>query len=523
MRKEFSRVLAKLLSVTNRSATVELVNDQCYYSPFEYEIYVNGERYGKTQKNVFTIFELQPEENYSVQLCDFQLDQRLELTFKTEPESFVVNVKDFGARGDGQTLDTAAVQAAILSCPKGGTLVFPAGVYLLTPIFLKSNLTVEIQQGAVLLGASERDLYPILPGLLYSKSKEFYLSSWEGEPAESFASLITGINVENIRIIGQGVIDANANFATWWQDAKVKRKAWRPKTIYLNRCKNILIEGITIKNSPSWTIHPLFCEDVKLLNLEIENPAESPNTDGINPESCRNILIAGCRISVGDDCVAVKSGRYETSRRFGMPSENIEIRNCLMEKGHGAVVIGSEMSSGVRKVEVSNCLFFNTDRGLRIKTRRGRAGYVDDITMKNVQMDGVFVPLAVNCFYNCGSDYDPSYSSDRVDRVVDERTPYVGSVCLKNVFCKNVKTMATFVYGLGERKIRRVVLENVRFEISRECEPFKPEMFDGAEAVCRQGLWFENVEEVVLKNVHVENQIGEKIVTVNVDNLNKEV
>ncbi|AEH50492.1 glycoside hydrolase family 28 protein [Pseudothermotoga thermarum] len=512
---------ARILSVTSRTATIELVSDYCYFLPFECEIFANGKSYGKINRNVFTIHNLEPDQEY-ILLLKKDEEKLADLTFRTEPESFVVDVRDFGAKGDGKTLDTFAVQAAIMSCPEGGTVVFPPGTYLLTPVFLKSNLTIEIQKDAVLLGVSERTLYPILPGLLSSKLGEIYLSSWEGEPAESFASLVTGIGVENVRIIGQGVIDANANFDDWWFNPKVKRIAWRPRSIFLNRCKNILIEGITIRNSPSWTVHPLFCKDLKLLTLNIVNPKNSPNTDGINPESCSNVLIAGCRISVGDDCVAVKAGKYEVKQKFDVPSENIEIRNCLMEHGHGAVVIGSEMSCGVRNVKVSNCLFVNTDRGLRIKTRRERGGYVDEIELKNVQMNGVFVPLAINCFYNCGADYDPLYSSDKVVADVNERTPTIGSIVMKNVLCEDVKSMAAFVYGLPEKKIEKIYMENVRIEISKECEVFNPEMFDGVQPVCRQGLLFKNVDKLVLKNVVVENQVGEKIMTINVDKLVEE-
>ncbi len=513
---------AAVLSATSHTATIELINEYCYIVPYQYEIFVNNENFGRTRRNVVTICGLESEKRYLVEICDGPTNKNVRLSFETEPEGFAVNVKDFGAKGDGRTLDTFAVQAAISSCPEGGTVIFPSGTYLLTPIFLKSNINIEIHRDAVLLGAPERSLYPILPGLLYSKYGDFYLSSWEGEPAESFASLITGINVENVRITGQGVIDANARFDTWWFNAKMKSSAWRPRTIFLNGCKNILIEGITIKNSPSWTVHLLFCENVKLLTLKIENPSNSPNTDGINPESCKNILIAGCEISVGDDCVAIKSGRYETSKKFGVPSQDIEVRNCFMKHGHGGVVIGSEMSSGIKNIRISNCLFVNTDRGLRIKTRRGRGGYVDEISLENVQMDGVFVPITINCFYNCGSDYDPSYSSDKVDAAVDDRTPYIGTVSIKNVSCKNIKSMATFVYGLPERKVKRINLEKVRFEISQNCEPFKPEMFDGAETICQQGMWMKNVEEIILKDVEIEILTGEKLIARNVDRLIKE-
>src|SRR5699024_10394172 len=165
---------------------------------------------------------------------------------------------------------------------------------------------------------------------------------------------------------------------------KTKKAAWRPRTVFLINCDNVLIQGLSIKNSPSWTVHPYFSKNLKFIDLKIENPKDSPNTDGLNPESCENVEIIGVDFSVGDDCIAIKSGKLYMGRKRKTPSKNIIIRNCYMHDGHGAVVIGSEMSGGVHEVKVEACIFEKTDRGLRIKTRRGRGeqGRIDQITFK---------------------------------------------------------------------------------------------------------------------------------------------
>jgi len=168
----------------------------------------------------------------------------------------------------------------------------------------------------------------------------------------------------------------------------LQRRFFRPPFIQPVRCKKVKIEGVKIINSPFWTVNPEFCDNVTIKGITIDN-APSPNTDGVNPESCRNVHISDCHISVGDDCITIKSGRDAQARRLGVPCENITITNCTMLSGHGGVVIGSEMSGSVRKVTISNCVFDGTDRGIRIKSTRGRGGVVEDIRVSNVVMSNI--------------------------------------------------------------------------------------------------------------------------------------
>ena len=188
--------------------------------------------------------------------------------------------------------------------------------------------------------------------------------------------------------------------AAWWQRFREGTLCHpRPRLISFADCRNVLIEGVTLTRSPSWTINPVRCENVVIDKVTIVNPADSPNTDGINPDSCRNVRIANCHIDVGDDCIAIKSGTEAEAADRRAPCENIAITNCTMVHGHGGVVIGSEMAGGVRNVVIANCIFESTDRGIRLKSRRGRGGIVEDVRVTNVIMTGVLCPFTVNLYY----------------------------------------------------------------------------------------------------------------------------
>ncbi|MEG6567343.1 glycoside hydrolase family 28 protein [Thermoanaerobacterium saccharolyticum] len=510
-----------VISVTSTTISFELQGLEPYYLKEMYQLYVNSNYIGEVDRNVWTIKNLQPDSQYEITLKNEETGEKITAFAQTNPETAYINVKDFGTVGDGKRLDTFSIQAAIMACPDGGRVYFPEGVYLTYPIFLKSNITLELEKGAVLLGAKEREMYPILPGEI--ESGEFsnrYLGSWEGEANDMFASLITGISVENVNIIGDGVIDGNSSFDTWWQDAKVKRIAWRPRTVYLNKCKNVLIEGITIKNSPSWTIHPLMSQNLKFINLNIENPKDAPNTDGLDPESCKDVLIVGTRFSVGDDCIAIKSGKLSVSQKLPVPSENLLIRNCLMEYGHGAVVIGSEMSGGVKNVHVENCIFKKTDRGIRIKTRRGRGktGVIDEIHATNIKMEGVLTPFTINSFYFCDADGKTEYVWSKEKLPVDDRTPYVGNIYLKNITCIDTQVAAGYMYGLPERKIERVDMENIYVSFDLNAKPDYPEMLSFVEKMYRNGFYLNNIKNLRLKNVAVEGALTEPFTKLNIDN-----
>ncbi|MBN2147744.1 MAG: glycoside hydrolase family 28 protein, partial [Anaerolineales bacterium] len=251
--------------------------------------------------------------------------------------SSVFNVRQFGAMADGQTLDSGSIQTALDACAErgGGTVYLPAGKYVTGSLFLHDNTTIYLDAGATILGSENPADYPVIH------------SRWEGKHQETYAPLIGGVNLQNIAISGRGTIDGRG--AMWWKAKKEQTLAHpRPRLISFSDCNNVLIEGITAINSPSWTINPVHCQNVTIHAITIINPADSPNTDGINPDSCRLVHISDCYVSVGDDCITIKSGtEYERPDRYA-PCRDITITNCTLERGHGGVVIGSEMSGGVK-------------------------------------------------------------------------------------------------------------------------------------------------------------------------------
>lgn len=496
-------------AVTARSISVEMEGESAYTSDKEYTLTINNGVRHHFNHNVVTLFGLLPDTDYEISVTDAKGTHFTE-NVRTEKESVLLNVKSFGAAGDGKKNDTAAIEAAILSAPEKATVYFPAGTYLVTPLFLKSDITLYFDEGAELLGSTERSDYPILPGMTESTNgkSEVNLASWEGNPLSGFASLITGINVKNVNIIGPGCLNGNADKADWWENPKVKRIAWRPKTIFLNGCSNILVQGLTVMNSPAWTIHPYYSNDLKFIDITVKNPYDSPNTDGFDPESCRNVELLGALISVGDDCVAIKSGKYYMGTRHYAASKNITIRNCRFERGHGSVTIGSEVSGGVRGVSVERCIFSETDRGLRIKTRRGRGelSVIDDISFKDIVMERVHMPFTVNMFYFCDPDGHSDYVQDQNARPVDDGTPSIGSFYIENVKCTGADASFITMAGLPESPIGKAVIKNTKVSFLPESErkPAVPVMMDNFEPLSGCGIYLSNVTRVEMENVVIK-------------------
>jgi len=492
----------KPIVITSRSVTLEMQNSDIVTTN-EYELFVNDELYTKTNMNVVSIFELNPDTEYEIAV---KVNGKSEKnTIKTLFESVCLNVKRFGAKGDGVNNDTNAIQAAILACPDNGRVYIPDGNYYSSALFLRSNITIELSKNARLVGDVDRTHYPILPGMTYTSDEkdEYNLGSWEGNPLDCFASIITGINVENINIIGQGVIDGNANNSDWWVDVRTRRIAWRPRGVFLNKCKNITLQGVTVTNTPSWNLHPYFSENLKFIDLKIINPKNSPNTDGCDPESCKNVDIIGVNFSVGDDCIAIKSGKIYMGRKYKKPSELFNIRNCTMNFGHGSIVLGSEMSGGIKDITVSQCLFNQTDRGLRIKTRRGRGkdAIIDGITFENIKMEKVLTPLVINMFYYCDPDGHTEYVYSKEKLPVDDRTPYLGKFVFKDIDCEDVNVAAGTFFGLPEQPIDSITIDNVSFHYAENPIADKPAMMDGLDAMSGRGIIISYVNEVNIKNV----------------------
>jgi len=374
----------------------------------------------------------------------------------------IYNVVDYGAIGNGETLNSAAIQKAVDACAAngGGMVYIPAGEFVSGPIFLKSNVNFHISDGATLLGSLNKEDYPPTQG------------RYEGIERTIYASLLTGHDLTNVTISGQGLIDGRGEW--WWHADEVTDSLreevygimerepenppeapikWpRPRTINLYDSENILIEDITIKNSPSWTIHPVYCSNITVDNVTIINPADSKNTDGINPSSCTDVRISNCYIDVGDDCITLKSGYNEDGLRVGKPTENVSITNSTMIHGHGGVVIGSEMSGDVRNITISNCVFDGTQRGIRIKTMRGRGGVVEYIQVNNIVMRDIEEAFALNMFYKKG---------EPIMQPVNEQTPTIRRVHISDVTVVDAE-YAFKIYGLPEMPVDDVSFRNIR-------------------------------------------------------------
>lgn len=390
-----------------------------------------------------------------------------------------VDMREIGADYSGNKLNTSLINKTIcdLSDNGGGTLYFPSGVYLTGSIEMKSNITLELEAGAVLKFSDNFDDY--LP---------FVDVRHEGVMMKSFRPLIYAVDAENITIKGEGTLDGQGK--AWWTEffriyvdlqkngvkdlnkyqpmwdkendvkrlyaetnedwhSTLKRRFFRPPFIQPIRCNRVRIEGVKIINSPFWTVNPEFCDNVNIHGVTIDNKP-SPNTDGINPESCRNVHISNCHISVGDDCITIKSGRDLQARRLNVPCENITITNCTMLSGHGGVVIGSEMSGGIKKVVISNCIFDGTDRGIRLKSTRGRGGVVEDIRVSNVVMNNIGQEAIV---------FNLRYSQMPKENKTD-RTPEFRRITIDGLMGYDVKTPIKII-GLPEAPISDITLKNI--------------------------------------------------------------
>jgi polygalacturonase len=354
------------------------------------------------------------------------------------PKEFVIT--RYGAVGDGKTLNTEAFKKAIEDCNKsgGGRVMVPLGTFLTGAIRLKSNVDLHLVDSAKIVFSTNPNDYPIV------------FTRWEGMELMNYSALIYAYGEQNIAITGNGILDGSASAKTWWSwnagrpskqvNARnllheLMRKKTDPKTrifgdgnflrpnfIQPYNCKNILISGIKIINSPMWNVNPVLCENVTVDNVKII--AHGPNTDGVDPESCKNVLIKNCYFDTGDDCIAIKSGRDEDGRTIGKPAENHIIENCEMKDGHGGVVIGSEISGGAKNIFAINCVMDspNLERILRIKTSSSRGGVIENVFMKDVKV-GTYRDAAVTCnmFYEQPGNFMPTIRNIWVENLVVEK------------------------------------------------------------------------------------------------------
>ena len=503
----------KILFVSAVSACFELENQTPYYSPEPFRLFLNGEALPEQTTNVFSLFGLKPDTEYSLKAEGESLGQQV--TFRTAAECCAVSVTDFGAKGDGVTENTAAIQAAVNYLPEGGRLYFPAGTYLTLPVALKSHMTVEFAEGAVLLGSTDRERYPVIPGVVRNLSggEDVYFGTFEGNTVPMYQSLLSAEYAEDITIIGPGTVDGNAQNSDFWTAFKEFPTA-RPRLLFFNRCKNITVHGIKACNSASWQLHPFFTDHISFYDVLVSAPKVSPNTDALDPESCDDVNIIGCRFTVGDDCIAIKSGKIELGEKFNKSADHHTIRNCLMAYGHGAVTLGSEIGAGVKNLSVSQCYFKGTDRGLRIKTRRGRGKNcrIEHVEFSNIRMDKVLTPFVINMYYNCcDPDKDSEYVWSREMLPVDDRTPHLGSFHFRDIECTGTEACVCSIEGLPEMPVDEVVFSDVSVKFAENPVPFVPAMKAFAKPISGEGLQLGYVKKVKIENVHLQGLTGEKL------------
>ena len=410
-----------------------------------------------------------------------------------------VNVLTFGAKPDGVTLNTKAINDAISASSKkgGGVVLIPAGLWQTGPIELKSNVNLHISESAMVFFTADKSRYPLVAGV------------YEGKTAARNQSPISGTNLENIAITGKGIVDGNGDVwravhksqltesewkekvasggvlkddgKTWYPSEQFKTASTtnrsmlvkpgqslndfadmkdflRPNLVVLTNCKRVLLEGITFQNSGAWCLHPLMCQDITMRNLRVKNPDYAHNGDGMDIESCANFMIEGCVLDVGDDAICIKSGKDEEGRKRGMPTENGVIRNNIIYKGHGGFVVGSEMSGGARNIFVQNCNFIGTDKGLRFKSVRGRGGVVEnifakDIFMKDIVQEAIFFDMYY--FVKFATDGERDMSP-----VVNEGTPVFRNMHFENIVCNGAEK-AVFIRGLPEMPVENIKIENL--------------------------------------------------------------
>lgn len=411
-------------------------------------------------------------------------------------------ITDFGAVPNSSEPATLAIKRAIEQCSAegGGMVVVPEGTYLSGPIYIRSNVNLHLDKNAVIRFSTQPSEYlPIVK------------TRWEGVDCYNYSPLIYAYNEHNIAITGEGVLDGQADTSNWWKWKGKPEYGWkkgmpsqldsrgrprlmalneqgtetelrcfgegsylRPPFIQIYQCSQILLEGFTIRNSPFWLIHPLLSENIII--RKIHAVSHGPNNDGIDPESCRNVIIQNCFFDTGDDCIAIKSGRDYDGRRWNQMSENILITGCRMKNGHGGVSVGSEISGGCRNIVVDSCIMDSPelDRALRFKTNILRGGIIENIYFRNIIIGEVKESvLNIDCLYELQAGTKGGFP------------PAIRNIYLTNITSKKSR-YALYIKGIpGYNSIDQIVITNARF--------------DGVQ----RRNYIENAGKIVLKNVFI--------------------
>ncbi|MDS9467455.1 glycoside hydrolase family 28 protein [Paracoccus sp. MBLB3053] len=488
------------LAVTARAAALRLAVSGALYHlprPLGWKLVTPGQpaRQGCCMTAVLMLDELRPATAYRLHVEGMD-----EIAFRTSDCAAAVipeRMIDAAAHDDLSAArhNAAQIAAAIAALRVGGTLILPPGDWLTAPLALKSDMTLHLAEGAVIRAPSDRSGWPILPA---RDEAGQMLGSWEGLPENCFAAGVHAINATRLVIEGSGVIDGSGDLGDWWTWPKETREgARRPRGLHLVGCRDVTLLGFTIRNAPSWTIHPQGCDRLLAAGLRIEAPHDSPNTDGFNPEMCRDVTLEGIRFSVGDDCIAVKAGKRgpEGEADHLAETRNVCVRHCLMERGHGGLVIGSEMSGGVHEVTIEDCEMVGTDRGLRIKTRRGRGGEVSGIAMRRITMTGVQTAISVNAHYHCDPDGHADWVQNRAPAEVNERTPRIHGITVEDVTLDGLAHAAGSFLGLPESPIADVRIRRLRIgSLDPDAIAAPPDMADRVRPMRHENLLAEQAE-----------------------------
>lgn len=433
---------------------------------------------------------------------------------------YQVDIRDFGAKADGETLNTEAINNAIKAVSEkgGGKVVIPEGLWLTGPVVLQNNVNLHVEKNALVLFSGDADLYPLVR------------TSFEGLDMLRCQSPISAMNAENIAITGYGVLDGSGDSwrpvkrnkmtdgqwksllksggvvdesgKVWYPNegalkasiltgSKEKReisdsewegmKRWlRPVLLSIVKSKRVLLEGVTFRNSPSWCLHPLSCEDLTLNGVKVFNPWYSQNGDALDVESCKNVVVTNSLFDAGDDAICIKSGKDADGRRRGEPCENVLVKNNTVLHGHGGFVVGSEMSGGVRNVYVADCTFIGTDVGLRFKSTRGRGGVVENVYVDNINMINIPGDALIADLYYAVKD-----APGAPVPAVTEETPSFKNIHISNISCKGAGR-AMFLNGLPEMPIENFSVRNMRITDAQK------------------GAFINKVAGVTLENIEIE-------------------
>jgi len=452
-----------------------------------------------------------------------------------------VKLTDFGGVGDGLAMNTVAFEKAFAALAEhgGGRLTVPPGIWLTGPIKLGSHTDLHLDRGALIKFSGDFNLYPLT------------VIDLKGEKEVDSTSPISGENLESVAITGDGIIDGggdawrpvkkskllesdwkdlvksggvlDARGDTWFPSSQVmngeklvsalrKKESLkledyepahqylRPKMLRLIGCKKLLLFGVTFQNPPNWTLNPVLCDDVLIINVQVRNSPIAQNSDALDLESCRRATIRDCIFDAGDDGICIKSGKDAAGRRIGVATEDVTVEGCTVYHAHGGFTIGSEMSGGVHDLRVTNCTFIGTDVGLRFKSTRGRGGVVEKIYISNVRMVGITGDaINFNLYYGGQSVLEQGAGkSDANAIVVNEATPQFRDIHMDNILCRGARK-AILLQGLPEMPLRNITLKNV-------------------DITAQEGVSVTDAEDISFDNVRVQSKSGPPLTQVRVKN-----